>query len=120
MDISDYQKKASRTLIDKPDFVISDKDVMTSWCAIGLAGEAGEVLELIKKGIYHQQGIDIEKVKKELGDVTWYISGLCTVLGIKLADVLENNIEKLNIRYPDGYNSHDCKKRADAEKKRQK
>ncbi len=50
--------EASRTLIQKPDFITSDKGIMLVWCAIGVAGEAGEVAEIVKKGVFHQQGID--------------------------------------------------------------
>ena len=120
MEITAYQKKAARTLISKPDFAISDEQVMISWNAIGIAGEAGEVLELIKKGIYHQQGIDIEKLKKELGDLIWYIAGLSTTLGIQLEDVLKGNLHKLEIRYPQGYTAEDSRKRVDIKRSTKK
>ena len=101
--VKEYQEAAARTLIDKPDFEITDTQVMTVWNAIGLAGEAGEVVDLIKKGIFHQQGLDKEKLKKELGDVLWYAAAICTTCGFTLEEVMELNIEKLKARYPDGY-----------------
>ncbi|MDQ3802516.1 MAG: nucleoside triphosphate pyrophosphohydrolase family protein [Acidobacteriota bacterium] len=103
MDANEYQRQAGRTLLDKPDFRITDKEVMISWNAIGLAGEAGEVAEVVKKAIYHQQGIDMEKMKKELGDVLWYVAALCSHLDISLEDVMRHNVEKLRARYPEGY-----------------
>ncbi|MFK7807514.1 MAG: nucleoside triphosphate pyrophosphohydrolase family protein [Saprospiraceae bacterium] len=103
MNANDYQKLASRTLIAKPDFDITDKKVMLSWWALGLSGEAGEVADLIKKGIYHQQGIDELKLKKELGDVLWYIAALCTEMGFTMEEVMQQNVEKLKARFPDGY-----------------
>ena len=103
MSPNEYQKLASRTLIEKPDFEISDKDVMISWSAIGLAGEAGEVADLVKKGIYHQQGIDKGKMKKELGDVLWYLSALCTEFDFTLEEVMQHNVDKLKARFPEGY-----------------
>lgn len=103
MDADTYQKLAARTLIDGPDFKISDRDFMTVWNALGLAGEAGEVVDHIKKGIMHQRGIDLDKIKRELGDVSWYLAGLCTTLGLSLGDVMAVNVEKLRARYPDGW-----------------
>jgi hypothetical protein len=58
MDADRYQELASRTLIDVPDFSITDDQVMLAWNVIGLCGEAGEVAEHVKKGVFHQQGID--------------------------------------------------------------
>jgi len=110
---SEYQKAAARTLIDKPGFEISDKEIMAIWCSVGLSGETGEVAELLKKGIFHQHGVDPEKLKKELGDVCWYLAGLCTVYGFDLGEIMRMNIDKLLTRYPNGYNPDDSKKRID-------
>ncbi len=115
MNANEYQKLARRTLIDSPDFIIVDDDIMIAWNAIGLAGEAGEVNELVKKGIFHQHGLDKAKMFKELGDVMWYVAALCTKLGFSLEDVMQANIDKLRQRYPDGYNTTDSVKRVDVE-----
>lgn len=53
MNANEYQHLAGRTLIEKPDAQYSDNDIMIVWNAIGLAGEAGEVADLVKKGIFH-------------------------------------------------------------------
>ena len=105
MNAIDYQKQAARTLIDAPGFDISDPEIMMVWNALGLAGEAGEVADLVKKGVFHQHGLDLEKLKKELGDVLWYVAALCTTSGLSMSDVMQANIEKLKARYPDGYSS---------------
>jgi NTP pyrophosphatase (non-canonical NTP hydrolase) len=76
---------------------------MIAWNALGLAGEAGEVADLIKKGIFHQKGLDKENLKKELGDVLWYLTALCSDLGLSLEEVMQHNIKKLKARYPEGY-----------------
>ncbi len=76
---------------------------MVAWNAIGLTGEAGEVADLVKKGIFHQQGIDRTKMKKELGDVLWYLSALCTEFGFTLEEVMQQNVDKLKARFPEGY-----------------
>lgn len=103
MTANEYQQQAGRTLIPRPDFQITDEQVMLAWNAIGLAGEAGEVAELAKKGIFHQQGIDREKWKKELGDVLWYVAAICSKLGLTLEEVMQHNIDKLKARFPEGY-----------------
>ena len=113
MDTNDYQVAAARTLIDKPDFVLTNSELMTIWNAIGLAGEAGEVCELVKKGIFHQHGLDREKIFKELGDLCWYLASLCTNLDIELGDVMAGNIAKLLTRYPNGFSSADSMARRD-------
>ncbi len=113
MDASHYQWEASRTLISKPDFVISDYGIMLVWCAVGVAGEAGEVVEVVKKGVFHQQGIDREKLLKEIGDCLWYLAGLCSVMDVDMSTVMEQNIEKLKTRYPNGFNAEDSRKRVD-------
>jgi len=102
-----YQVEAARTLIPEPDHAISGHDMMLVWCATGLIGEAGEVADYIKKGVFHQHGISSEKIVDELGDVLWYLTSLCTLAGIELSDVMEHNVRKLKARYPNGYNSHD-------------
>lgn len=69
---------------------------------LGLVGESGEIAEKVKKLIRDNDGIMTDEwklsVKKELGDVLWYISNMCNELGFKLEDVALLNIEKLNKR----------------------
>ncbi len=113
MNASDYQKQAARTLINGPDFDIPDEDIMLVWNALGLAGEAGEVAEMVKKGIFHQHGLDRDKLKKELGDVLWYIAALCTKLEVDMGEIMQGNIDKLKQRYPNGYSSVDSMNRTD-------
>lgn len=108
-----YQKQAARTLIDSPDFDLLNTELMIIWNAIGLAGETGEILDHIKKGIFHEHGLDRDHLKEELGDVMWYIAGLCTKLGLDLDEVLAFNIKKLERRYPNGYSSEDSKNRVE-------
>ncbi len=103
MKANEYQKLAERTLSDHPDFQLSDEETMITWNAMGLAGESGEVADLVKKGIFHQRGLDREALIRELGDVLWYLSALCTNLDISMEEVMERNISKLRARYPDGF-----------------
>lgn len=99
---NEYQKGVERTLTDKmPN--LSDADLGILWNAIGVAGEAGELAELAKKQIFHEHGLDVEKWKKEIGDVLWYLTACCTKLGLTLEECMIHNIEKLKARYPDGW-----------------
>ena len=113
MDATTYQQLAARTLIDAPDFQITPEQVMLVWCAVGLAGEAGEFCELVKKGIFHQHGFDRERAAKELGDVLWYVAALATRLDLDLSALMAANIEKLRERYPAGYTPADSVRRVD-------
>lgn len=115
MNANDYQQAAGRTLIDGPDAEYTDQEIMLVWNALGLAGEAGEVADIIKKGVFHQHGIDRDKLIKELGDVLWYVAALCTKLGVPMGGVMAINIAKLKARYPDGYSSEASKARIDVQ-----
>lgn len=114
MNADEYQEQAKRTLVNNTELKISDKEMMLVWNAIGLAGEAGEVNELIKKGVFHQHGVDHDKLIKELGDVLWYTAALCSVLGVPMSEVMELNISKLKARYPYGFTPLDSLLRVDA------
>lgn len=114
MRLDDYQQETRRTCLDEPGFTLSPSDTMLSWNALGLAGEAGEVCDLIKKGIYHAHDLDHDKLKKELGDVLWYVAALSSGLGLTLSEVAEANIAKLRERYPEGYSSERSKARGSA------
>jgi NTP pyrophosphatase (non-canonical NTP hydrolase) len=76
---------------------------------LGLTGEAGEVAELLKKGLGHDHGIDREKLKKELGDVLWYVAVLAWYNDTTLAEVMQQNIDKLLARYPRGFTVEESK-----------
>ena len=73
---------------------------------LGLVGEAGEVAEKVKKVLRDKDGkFDIESkeaIKKELGDVLWYLSNLCTELNFSLNEVALLNLEKLKLRASKG------------------
>lgn len=97
MNANEYQELALRTC---PQIASEDK-ILNG--AMGLCGESGEVMDLIKKWKFHEHILDKDKVIKELGDVCWYIAILSKGLGVDLSQVLEMNIEKLRKRYPEGF-----------------
>lgn len=108
-----YQTDAARTLWERPQKELSNCQTMAVWCALGLAGEAGEVVELIKKWAFHNHPYPEEKIIKELGDTLWYVAGLCTTLGLSMTDVMQINIDKLKERYPNGFSYNDSINRKD-------
>ena len=74
--------------------------------AVGLAGEAGEALEIVKKIKYGKKPLNDESrehFKKELGDALWYIAEAAKGAGLLLSEVVEANIKKLETRYPNGF-----------------
>ena len=116
MNANEYQQLAKRTLLTKPDRTYSDQETMLVWNAIGLAGEAGEVAELVKKGVFHNHSVDVNNITKELGDVMWYVAGIASTLGLNLDDIMEKNIAKLKARYPNGYSSAESVNRLEYKK----
>lgn len=71
-------------------------------CAVGMAGESGEVLEIIKKHVYHSKPMDTADMLSECGDKMWYFFNFLRLLNLSFADVLKANVVKLNERYPNG------------------
>lgn len=98
MDFNDYQSLAARTANNH----MTRDMAIANWC-MGLAGELGELVDPIKKHIFHGKDISLDNIKKEAGDVLWYLSNLMNTLGIDFDDVAESNIKKLKERYPGGF-----------------
>lgn len=104
--MEDYQKLSSGTF--KPAEAIEDEKIvhLLDWC-LGLSGETGEVLDLVKHNVFHKEKADLMELAKELGDVMWYVSAICTTCEISLDDVQKLNILKLQHRYNKGYSTKD-------------
>ena len=100
MDFDNYQIEARKTAI------YPDKDKNFIYPTLGLVGESGEVAEKIKKILRDKNGTFDYKsklaLKKELGDVLWYLSNLCDELNFSLSDVAKDNLDKLNLRLSKG------------------
>lgn len=90
---------------------LNQRDRIANW-ALGLAGEAGEAANKIKKVLYHGHELDLTEITRELGDVLWYVAVLATELDITLEDVARENVAKLERRYPNGFSSYDSQHRA--------
>jgi NTP pyrophosphatase (non-canonical NTP hydrolase) len=93
MNINEYQQQASKTAIYQNKLI---------YPTLGLAGEAGEIANKVKKILRDNSGNLQESVREdlicELGDVLWYIAALATDLNVELSEVANKNIEKLNSR----------------------
>lgn len=73
---------------------------------MGLCGESGEVMDLVKKHLYQGHELDGAQLVEELGDVLWYIAEVANYLGIDLGEIAYQNIEKLRKRYPEGFDEN--------------
>jgi NTP pyrophosphatase (non-canonical NTP hydrolase) len=100
MTINEYQKLAMVT--KNPE--LSGRELLIN-SVMGLCGESGEVIDLVKKHVSHGHPLNREKLIDELGDVAWYLAECATVLDVTLEEVLERNIEKLKKRYPEGFST---------------
>lgn len=103
MKLNEYQKLSKRTMPDLPFPSTLHRQLSLSNYAMGLAGESGEVVDLLKKHVHHRHTLKVVDIKAELGDVLHYVSGISSMLGITLEDVATANIEKLRKRYPNGF-----------------
>lgn len=95
---NDYQNQAMKTL--NPS--LSKRDVLING-VMGLCGEAGEAIDLVKKHLHQGHPLDKDKLVKELGDIAWYLAETAYALDFPLEIVLRKNLEKLKNRYPDGF-----------------
>lgn len=103
MNFQEYQKRA---MSSEPNDLPAIEGLKAA--TLGLAGEAGEVVDAVKKQLYHPHkkiphDVFVSQVREELGDVLWYVAWMCDRLGIELEAVAATNIEKLASRYPNGF-----------------
>lgn len=102
MEINEYQKLAMTTLNKS----LSKKEILING-VMGLCGESGEAVDLVKKHLFQGHELDKEHLAKELGDVAWYLAEVAYALDMDLDTVFKNNIEKLKKRFPDGFKVSD-------------
>ena len=100
MTINEYQELALRTLNPQ----LSKKDVLING-VMGLCGESGEAIDIVKKWLAQGHELDREKLAKELGDIAWYLAETAAAIDMPLEDIFAANIEKLKKRYPQGFSS---------------
>lgn len=108
MTINEYQKEALKTESgirhnDNTDRLLNG--------LMGLNGEAGEAIDLLKKHFYQGHDLDKKHIAKELGDIAWYIALSADAIGYDLETILQMNVDKLRARYPNGFEDDRSKKR---------
>ena len=108
MTLNEYQQLALTTLNPK----LSKKDVLING-VMGLCGESGEVIDIVKKHLAQGHDLDREALIKELGDVAWYLAETAAALDVSLEEVCSRNIDKLRRRYPQGFSEEQSQNRTE-------
>lgn len=108
MTLNDYQCLALTTL----NPALKQEDVLLNG-VMGLCGEAGEAIDLMKKHLAQGHPLDRDALIKELGDVAWYLAETAYALDVTLEEVCRRNIDKLRARYPEGFSTEASLKRTD-------
>ena len=106
MDVDEYQRLAMMTLnpaLDQKDMLINS--------VMGLCGESGEAIDIVKKWLAQGHELDRDHPAKELGDIAWYLAEAATVLDLSLSEILQGNLDKLRSRYPEGFQTEKSLKR---------
>lgn len=100
MEINEYQRLAMTTL----NPALSERDVLING-VMGLCGESGEAIDLVKKHLAQGHELDSAALAKELGDIAWYLAETAYALGYELETIFQMNIDKLKKRYPEGFSA---------------
>jgi len=105
MDLKEYQELCKKTAKK-----FDSKDLEISTWGLGIAGEAGDVASCIKKTVAHENKVIEAGIRENLGDTFWYAAMICNFFNWNMNEVLEENIEKLKKRYPQGFTIEDAKR----------
>ena len=100
MTVNEYQKQAMALL--NPE--LTQKDILVN-AVMGLCGESGEAVDIVKKHLFQGHDLNQEALKKELGDIAWYLAEAATALDVPLEEIFQGNLDKLHKRYPNGFDS---------------
>lgn len=114
--LTDFNKMTLALAKDGADIVknLTHEQANLWHMATGVSGEAGELLDAIKKHVIYQKPLDVENVKEELGDMLFYMSNLMQSVGLSFEEVLQHNVDKLSVRYSNGkYSNQQAQERAD-------
>ena len=108
-----YQEQAKRTLKELGSEQLNEIHML-----LGLGSEVGELQDAYKKFLAYGNPLDLTNVLEELGDIKWYVSNFCNILGVKETDVERININKLKKRYPKKF-TDECANNRDLEAERE-
>lgn len=103
MKLEKYQILALRTMAQ-----LSTKEQDNIHMILGMTTEIGELADVFKKKLAYGKEIDQINVQEEIGDIMWYLVNLCNINGWSLEDIMENNIDKLRVRFPNKFNQKDA------------
>lgn len=106
MTINEYQREALRTANST-----NENDLLIVNGVMGLCGESGECIDLLKKSMFQGHELDKVHLAKELGDVAWYLAVSAYSIDYDLERVLQMNVDKLRARYPDGFSAEHSQNR---------
>ena len=119
-EVTSDASKDAEAFIDAIDMVdeqgVPPERLLTA--ALGICAEGGEFTEVVKKCFFQGKPLDEHTqyhLKRELGDIMWYISQACIALNTSMEDVIYMNIEKLEARYPDGFESFRSENRSEGD-----
>ena len=100
MQVNEYQKAAMETL----NPALNQKEVLIN-SVMGLCGESGEAIDIVKKWLMQGHELDKEHLVKELGDVAWYLAEAATALDVPLEVIFQGNLDKLRRRFPNSFDT---------------
>jgi NTP pyrophosphatase (non-canonical NTP hydrolase) len=109
MQMNEYQRLALRTAAPATD------QMHLIHAALGLAGEAGEFADAVKRAAIYGRPLDNLNLKEEIGDILWYCALAAESIGYSLQDIASDNIAKLARRYPEKFTTELSEKRLDKE-----
>lgn len=110
MNLNEYQEQAARTANYR--LPLKERAIQA---AFGITGESGEIVDSLKKTLYHGHDFSRADLVKELGDLLWYVAEMGSVWGIGLDEVAQVNIAKLKARYPVAFDEERSRNRDEAE-----
>lgn len=114
----EYQIAASRTAPDsqqkrRQEAFRNAVPIDLDHAVTGLVTEVGEIADALKKHVFYGKELDTLNLKEEAGDLFWYLALYCNALGLSMEEVMQENIDKLQKRYPEKFTEQDAVERKD-------
>ncbi len=117
MDYKKYQEESARTFSYRKES-LDTETTDALHCVIGMVTESAELMDAFKKHIFYGKALDEVNTKEEIGDIMWYIANFCRLKGYYLEEIMQTNINKLKVRYPEKFTNELADNRnLDAERK---
>lgn len=113
MDNKKYLELSDRTCKHVESLTMDAKQYDLMHATLGIAGEAGEIVDAVKKSVIYGKELDVANMREEIGDIMWYIALACRTLDFDLDELLDENIAKLAKRYPEKYTDEHATLRLD-------